>query len=244
MPETPTLKRAGGPGRRAAADRDASPAAGHDASDKASRGPGNDASSAAGHDGSGRVCAWCGRPIPERARRDAITCSKSCRQARNRHAHGARSVARRPGEKRRVASHAPDAAPLRFAYADPPYPGKAWLYRDHPDYAGKAGHAALIARLAAYDGWALSTAAAALPAVLAVCPPGVRVAAWVRGERPGRSRWPLNAWEPVIYARGRQQVPRSGTAGTRRVDTLVHGVTPYTTLPGRVNGTEPAAFCR
>ena len=196
------------------------------------------------HHGTRRVCAWCGGPIPERARRDAITCSKSCRQARNRHAHGARSVARRPGGERRVASHGPDAAPLRFAYADPPYPGKAWLYRDHPDYAGEVDHAALIARLAAYDGWALSTSAAALPAVLALCPPGVRVAAWVRGERPGRSRWPLNAWEPVIYAGGRQQVPRSGAAGTRRVDALVHGVTPYTTLPGRVNGTKPAAFCR
>jgi len=220
-----------------------------------------------------RICAWCSGPIPERARRDAITCSKSCRQARNRHAHGARPVARRPGGERRVAPHASDATPLRLAYADPPYPGKAWLYRDHPDYAGEVDHAALIARLAAYDGWALSTSAAALPAVLALCPPEVRVAAWVRGERPGRSRWPLNAWEPVIYAGGRQQVSRSdavgarrvadddpshsddvgkrrladaspGTRPARRVDTLVHGVTPYTTLPGRVNGTKPAAFCR
>ena len=34
---------------------------------------------------------------------------------------------------------------------------------------------ALIGRLADYDGWALSTSAEALPAVLALCPPGVRV---------------------------------------------------------------------
>ena len=30
----------------------------------------------------------------------------------------------------------------------------------------------------------------------------------------------------------------------RRVDSLVHGVSPLTTLPGRVIGTKPAAFCR
>ena len=94
--------------------------------------------------------------------------------------------------------------PLRLAYADPPYPGKARLYRDHPDYGGEVDHAALIDRLAAYDGGALATAAEALPAVLALCPPGVRVAAWHRGERPTRSRWPLHAWEPVICCGGRQ----------------------------------------
>ena len=135
------------------------------------------------------------------------------------------------------------ATPLRLAYADPPYPGKAHLYRDHPDYAGEVDHVALIARLAAYDGWALSTSATALPAVLPLCPPGVRVAAWVRGERPGRSRWPLNAWEPVIYTGGRQQVSRD-TRATRRVDAVVHGVTPLATLPGRVMGAKPAAVCR
>ena len=107
-------------------------------------------------------------------------------------------------------------AGLRF---HPPYPGKARLYRDHPDYGGEVDHAALIARLAGYDGWALSTSAEALPAVLALCPPGVRVAAWHRGERPTRSRWPLHAWEPVIYCGGRQLV-----TGARRADSIVCGV--------------------
>jgi len=128
---------------------------------------------------------------------------------------------------------------LRLAYADPPYPGKAWRYRDHPDYGGEVDYAALIARLAAYDGWALSTSAEALPAVLALCPPGVRVAAWHRGERPTRSRWPLHAWEPVIYFGGRQLV-----TGQRRADSLVCGVGPLDTLPGRVIGAKPAAVCR
>ena len=180
-----------------------------------------------------RVCAWCGGPIPAAARRDAVCCSVRCRQARHRFTS---TVGRAP-----VAS----GRPLRLAYADPPYPGKAWMYRGHPDYAGEVDHAALIRRLSTYDGWALSTSAAALPAVLALCPPGVRVAAWHRGERPARSRWPLNAWEPVIYHGGRPADPSrpDGALQARRVDSLVHGVSPLTTLPTRVTGTKPAAFC-
>jgi hypothetical protein len=129
--------------------------------------------------------------------------------------------------------------PLRLAYADPPYPGNAHLYRGHPDYAGEVDHAALIARLAAYDGWALSTSAAALPAVLALCPPAVRVAAWHRGPRVAPSWQPLSAWEPVIYVPARPVDPARGG----RPDSLVHGISAMTTLPGRVTGTKPAAVC-
>ncbi len=178
-----------------------------------------------------RLCAWCGGPIPAKARRDAVCCSVRCRQARHRFG--------------RAVSHAQAVAggrPLRLAYADPPYPGNARLYRGHPDYAGEVDHAALIRRLCGYDGWALSTSAAALPTVLALCPPRVRVAAWHRGERPTPSRWPLNAWEPVIYCGGRPADPSRGS--TRRIDSLVCGVSALTTLPGRVIGAKPAAFCR
>ncbi|WP_155128688.1 hypothetical protein [[Actinomadura] parvosata] len=181
-----------------------------------------------------RLCAWCDRPIPATARRDAVCCSVRCRQARHRFL--------------RTVGSAPQAVeggrPLRLAYADPPYPGNARLYRGHRDYAGEVDHGALIARLLTYDGWALSTSAGALPAVLALCPPTVRVAAWHRGERPTVSRWPLNAWEPVIYVQGRPANPSCRTSATRRVDSLVHGVSPMTTLPGRVIGAKPAAFCR
>ena len=34
----------------------------------------------------------------------------------------------------------------RLGYADPPYPGLAHLYADHPDFAGEVDHAALIRR--------------------------------------------------------------------------------------------------
>lgn len=63
-----------------------------------------------------RMCAWCKGPIPDSARRDAVTCSKRCRQARSRFALAV-GGAERP---------ATPSAPLRFAYADPPYPGKAF----------------------------------------------------------------------------------------------------------------------
>ncbi|MEV0592467.1 hypothetical protein [Nonomuraea cavernae] len=208
--------------RTAAALHDASRSttAQHDASP-----PGNDAQ---------RLCAWCSGPIPATARRDAVCCSVRCRQARHRFT---RTVG--AGAAEGVAT----GHPLRLAYADPPYPGNARLYRGHRDYAGEVDHEALIGRLMAYDGWALSTSAAALPAVLALCPPEVRVAAWHRGERPTVSRWPLSAWEPVIYTGGRPSDP-SRRPGARRVDSLVHGVSAMTTLPGRVIGAKPAAFCR
>ena len=157
-----------------------------------------------------------------------MCCSVRCRQARHRFF--------------RAVGYADSVAPgrtLRLAYADPPYPGKARLYRDHPDYAGEVDHAALIAGLSGYDGWALSTSAQALPVVLALCPSGVRVAAWHRGERPTRSRWPLHAWEPVIYCGGRQL-----TMAHVALDSIVCGVGPLETLPGRVLGAKPPAVCR
>jgi hypothetical protein len=94
------------------------------------------------------------------------------------------------------------APPLRFAYADPPYPGQAvrW-YAGHKDFGGEVDHAELIAHLATFDGWALSTSSAALQDVLALSPVGVRVGVWYRSnsEHPGnRGRW-WWSWEPVIF---------------------------------------------
>jgi len=216
----------GQPFRSAVVRRDTSAAAAHDAPGSADR----DASRRLSGNTTRRLCAWCRGPIPAAARRDAVCCSVRCRQARHR-------FLRAVGRARVAGGH-----PLRLAYADPPYPGNAWLYRRHRDYAGEVDHAALIRRLATYDGWALSTSAAALPAVLALCPPGVRVAAWHRGERPTASWRPLHAWEPVIYHGGRPVDP--SRAGARRIDSLVHGVSPLTTLPSRVIGAKPAAVCR
>lgn len=196
------------------------------------------------NDKNGRRCAWCRGPIPAELRADAVCCSTRCRQARHRFTRGV------------GVGTSSTSSPLRLAYADPPYPGNSRrLYGEHPDYAGEVDHAALLEQLAGFDGWALSTSAEALPAVLALCPAGVRVAAWFRGERPTRSARPQNAWEPVIYAGGRAVVAQDlGTRSSqledasrtpgRRVDALVAVARPRTTDPARVIGAKPAVFAR
>jgi hypothetical protein len=177
-----------------------------------------------------RVCGWCDGPIPPGARSDAIYCKTSCRQAAHRFGRG-RAL-------RAACGH-----PLRLAYADPPYPGRAArYYSSHPDFAGEVDHQALVEQLLAEypDGWALSTSADALPAILASCPPAVRVAAWFRGERPTCSYRPLNAWEPVVYLGGRAH---PSSPAERRLDALVHVARIRTTDPRWCTGAKPAAFC-
>ena len=180
-----------------------------------------------------RLCAWCRLGIPATARRDAVYCSKRCRQAAHRFGRGcvARPLA---------------TDPARLAYADPPYPGKAFLYRDHVDFAGEVDHQELVARLERFDGWALSTSSEALPELLALCVArglrDVRVAAWVRGARmqaAATARSPLRSWEPVLYRRAR---PRDPSRLEPVLDSLVHASRPRLTDPDRVIGAKPAAF--
>lgn len=148
----------------------------------------------------GRRCAWCRGPIGEGMRSDAVCCSVRCRQARHRFASGV-GVAPAVGDD-----------VLRLAYADPPYPGLSKRYYEgHEDFAGEVDHAELIRRLSTYDGWALSTNERSLQYVLGLCPRGVRIASWHRGERPTRSAGPLNAWEPVIYWGGRRDASRGSS---------------------------------
>lgn len=156
-------------------------------------------------------------------------CSQRCRQAAHRFNAGA---------TRRVAS----IEPKRFAYADPPYPGMAHLYRDHRDYAGEVDHRELVERLCDVgpDGWALSTSARALRDVWELCPPGTWLAPWFRGERPTTSWVPLNAWEPVLVWGGRAHL---SPVDARRLDALVYVSRPRLTDPDRVIGAKPAAFC-
>lgn len=188
---------------------------------------GPDVSREALTDGS-RACAWCRGPIDGSARVDARTCSQRCRQAKARFA--AESAAALEA-----------AAPMRLAYADPPYPGLARrYYAGHPDFAGEVDHRALLSRLRPFDGWALSTSAAALPRVLELAGElgiSVRVAAWFRGVRRVRARAPLVAWEPVVYAGGRRVVSLE-----QPPDALICHARPRTTDPGRVVGAKPARF--
>lgn len=178
--------------------------------------------------GADRVCLWCRHPFAGR-RRDAKYCSKRCRQASWR--FGSHCVARRRATE-----------PMRWAYADPPYPGLARYYADHPDFGGEVDHAALVSSLEAghFDAWSLSTSSKALSMVLSICfdyGADVRVGAWFRGSRPGRSHGPRQAWEPVIYRGGRRDPSREYSD-----DALVHHARPRLTDPGHVIGAKPAAF--
>jgi hypothetical protein len=182
-----------------------------------------------------RTCRHCGGSL-EGLRSDARCCSVRCRQAWARF-------------QRKIKARARAARPLRLAYADPPYPGKSYLYRGHPDYAGEVDHRALLDRLVRFDGWALSTSAAALPLVVrelaelgvpdALEDPerGFAIASWGRGGRPGRARRPRSAWEPVVYRPARFVVEEG-----RVEDLLVVAARRRSTDPGALVGMKPAAF--
>jgi hypothetical protein len=146
---------------------------------------------------------------------------------------------------------------MRFAYADPPYPGLAKRhYGDHPDFEGEVDHGALIARLEDEfpDGWALSTSEQALQEVLPLCPPklpgvrgrrylarsGVRILAWVKPMAPPLGRGPTHSWEPVIMRGGR------GLSHPVK-DVLVVSPEQFTWRrrpDDHVIGAKPPAFCR
>lgn len=194
-----------------------------------------DASARDPRDASRRACEWCGRPFPPGTRADAEVCPRAvdpygkCRKARWRFRRGAQGT--RPAD-RRDASRAD--RPLRLAYADPPYPGKAGLYPEDSE----VDHGELLERLVGYDGWALSTSAEALPAVLRLCPPTVRVAAWRRRVRSVRSARPLSAWEPVILDGGR---PLQTDRAQDVLDVLDYRGR-YDAYPGALVGMKPPEF--
>ena len=98
---------------------------------------------------------------------------------------------------------------MRFAYADPPYPGQAKrLYGKHPDYNGEVNHHRLIMHLCTeFDGWALSTSMKALPAVMRECPINVYTLAWVKPMSPPLGDHRIYNWEPVILRPLRQPGP-------------------------------------
>lgn len=122
---------------------------------------------------------------------------------------------------------------MKFAYADPPYPGCARLYPENQE----VNHQELLTRLVREypNGWALSTSSTALHGVLALCPSWVRVMAWVKPFavfRPNVN--PAYAWEPVIVSGGRKR--------TRQQPTVRDWVSANITLRKGVIGAKPVGF--
>ncbi len=122
---------------------------------------------------------------------------------------------------------------MRVAYADPPYVGQS---RKH--YGGaEVNHRLLIAHLCDEfpDGWALSCSSPSLRELLPMCPPDVRVGAWVKpfaSFKPGVN--PAYAWEPVIWRGGRRR--------TRAEATGRDWVAANITLERGLHGAKPVPF--
>ena len=99
---------------------------------------------------------------------------------------------------------------MKLGYADPPYPGCAHLYKDHPDFAGEVDHAALIARLEGeFDGWVLHTNAtpSTLRLLAPLVPDSARWMSWVKGFAAFKKNVSVAyAWEPVIVKPARKPV--------------------------------------
>lgn len=126
----------------------------------------------------------------------------------------------------------------KIAYADPPYPGCAHLYKNHPDYAGEVDHAELIARLESeYDGWVLHTNSPGLSVVIPLLPKEARIMAWVKPFAAFKRNVPVAyAWEPVIVKAARKPVV-SGRIVMR--DWVSHSIT----MKKGLTGAKPPAVC-
>jgi hypothetical protein len=143
---------------------------------------------------------------------------------------------------------------MKFAYSDPPYYSCCSLYGHfHPDglcwddVETYRQHLATLQRDFP-DGWALSASSPSLRVLLPLCPPDVRIAAWVksfcafkRGVRPAY------AWEPVIFRGGRNPgnghshpPPEKGGAQTTPKDFIVEPIT----LKKGLTGAKPEKVCR
>lgn len=131
---------------------------------------------------------------------------------------------------------------MRVAYADPPYPGCAHLYRGHADYAGEVDHQELVNRLEAeYDGWILHTSSVALGHVLSCVEDphvGIRVMAWVKPFAAFKANVPVAyAWEPVIVKATRKPVV------SERL-TLRDWFSEPITMKKGLTGAKPETVCR
>lgn len=144
-----------------------------------------------------RLCLWCGETL--NGRKDTKYCSRKCRQAAFRC-------------RRRQTTVIETNRPLRLAYADPPYPGMASMYKDEPEYDGEIDHKALIEYLCEeFDGWALSTSGKRVGTfrkVLSYCPEDARICPWVKPIGVSRKTHGLhNTWEPLIVYPARKLEP-------------------------------------
>ncbi len=127
---------------------------------------------------------------------------------------------------------------MRVAYADPPYLGLAAKFYGDPTYDRPGAHRDLVNRLVVEfpDGWAISLHEPSLAYYLSICPPGVRVGAWVKPfvRATHAPNGVAHCWEPVIFCGGRIRRPRPTT----------HDWVSCVQEPGwHLMGAKPPRFC-
>lgn len=136
------------------------------------------------------------------------------------------------------------SAPMRFAYADPPYLGQGVKHygdrhADAADCDTIEWHAALVRRLCEEypDGWAMSLSSPTLRQILALCPDDCRVMTWVKpfaAFKPGVGV--AYAWEPVIVRGGRRRTREQATVRDWHAENI--------TLKKGFPGAKPPGFTR
>ena len=127
---------------------------------------------------------------------------------------------------------------MKFAYADPPYHGRAKeIYGKHhanaADWDNKETHLGLVTKLCEEypDGWALSCNSKDLRWILPACPEDARIASWCKTWhqiRPTSTQW---TWEPVIWRTKKtdpkRPMVRDHLIGTMQTGRSVPGSKPH-----------------
>jgi hypothetical protein len=142
---------------------------------------------------------------------------------------------------------------MKFAYADPPYLGCCSFYNhNHPDghcWDELQTHQLLVDRLQSefFDGWVMSLSSTTLREILPLCPPDIRIGAWVKPFCAFKKFVrPAYGWEPVIFRGGRNPCngyrhdpPQKKGTQTTPKDFLIESIT----LQKGLVGAKPRRFC-
>lgn len=136
---------------------------------------------------------------------------------------------------------------MKIGYADPPYPGCAHLYKDHPDYAGEVNHEGLVSRLdAEYDGWVLHTNVPGLRLMErnGWLPDGIRICSWVKSFAAFKRNVSVAyAWEPVIIKAARKPVVSKRTIYRDFIE-IPEAIKEPITLKRGLTGAKPEKVCK
>lgn len=137
---------------------------------------------------------------------------------------------------------------MRIGVLDPPYPNKAYHYRNHADYGGEVPLIDVFEQTRGLDGWVIATsgeseglqAAVVLAHQLGIA---CEVSIWVKGDRPQARSSTRAAFEAVLYKSARPW-PREGSGVDTLVwpEALVCGKATRTSDPRRVIGAKPGPW--